>query len=118
MNIGKLKRRYADLRVGFAQISIVIGLTNFLLITYNFTNAKDIVSFPVFVLLTAFGLVVILILIGKSFRNRQMGVDHDIGFEKAPLNAKTFRIILEQFPPTIETVDYIKYLKKIEEGKL
>lgn len=114
----KLKRRYADLRFGYAQVGILIGLANFLLIAYNFTNAKDVISFPIFVLITALGFCAGLILIGKSFRDRQMGVDHDLGFEKAPLNAKTFRLILQQFKPTVETTEFIEYLKKIEAGKL
>src|SRR3990172_4646826 len=114
----KLKRRYADLRFGYAQVGILIGLANFLLLAYNFTNAKDIVSFPIFVLVTAFGFGAVLILIGKSFRNRQMGVDHDLGFEKAPLQAKTFRILLQQSPTSKETIDFIDYLKRIERGEL
>lgn len=118
MIFNKLKRRYADLRFGYAQVGILIGLANFLLLAYNFTNAKDIVSFPIFILITAVGFAAVLILIGKVFRNKQMGVDHDLGFENAPLNAKTFRIILEQFPPNKETTDYIQYLRNIEEGKL
>ena len=114
----KLKRRYADLRFGYAQIGIVIGLANFLLLAYNFTNAKNILSFPIFVIITACGFSVVLILIGKLFRNKQMGVDHDLGFENAPLQAKTFRIILEQFSYTKEATDFIEYLKRIERGEL
>jgi len=114
----KIKRRYADLRFGYAQIGLVIGLANFLLLAYNFTNAKELVSFPIFILVTASIFGAALIIIGHQFRNRQMGVDHDLGFEKAPLNAKTYRLILQQFPSTPETIDFIEYLKKIEVGKL
>jgi len=116
--ITKLKRRYADMRWGFAQVSVIIGLTNFLLISYNFTNAKELVSFPIFILLTVFGFIASLIVIGKIFRDKQMGVDHDLGFENAPLNAKTYRIIIEQLPQTKESIEFVKYLKKIEDKQL
>lgn len=112
--IAKLKRRYADLRFGYAQIGVIIGLANFLLIAYNFTNAKDIVSFPIFVGFTALGFAVVLVLIGHAFKRTQMSTDHDIGFEYAPMNAKTFRLILEQLPLTEESISFIKYLKQIE----
>ena len=116
--LAKLKRKYADIRWGYSQIGFFIGLANFLLLVYNFTEAKDFISFELFVLLLSVILLVGLTMIGKVFRKTQMSVDHDLGFEQAPLNAKVYRLILEQYPQTEETKDFISYLKRIEDKKI
>ena len=110
----KLKRRYSDLRWGYSQVGVIIGLSNFLLLAYNFTNAKELTSFPIFVSLTAVGFGLSLILIGHVFKKQQMSTDHDIGFEHSPVIAKAYRLILQQLPQTEETMQFVKYLKKIE----
>ena len=115
MNIDKLKRRYADIRWGYAQFGFFIGLANFLILVYNFTPAKDIISFEIFVPITLAVFLLIFTYSGQLFRNKQMATDHDLGFERNPAMAKVLRIILEQQElKTDEIIQQINYLRKIE----
>lgn len=115
--IPKFQRRFSDLKWGYSQVGIMIGLSNFLLLIYNFTGVKTILSFEYFVILSIVIIIIPLLLIGTLFRKKQMGVEYTLGFEQAPAQATVFRMILEQLPQTDETMNYIKYLRKIEEKK-
>lgn len=114
--IAKLKRRYADLRWGASQIGFVIGVSNFILLVYNFTDLKQL-PFELFAPLMGIILVVVYSFAGKIFRTKQMRVDHDLGFEQNPQMAKTLRMILEQNNTNPETLNQIEYLRKIESAR-
>ena len=121
-----LKRRYADMRYGQAQLAVMIGLINFLLISYNFSMFKDFIEFHWYVLIAINIFGVGLIVLGKGFRIKQMSTDHNLAFVQAPLDRKTDKIILENLLAikkhlnlkiSDESIEFLELLKKIEKRK-
>lgn len=118
-----LKRRYADMRFGQAQFAVMIGITNFLLLTYNFTSLKDWLEFHWYALIAVNIFVIGLIILGKGFRLKQMSTDSNLSFYQAPLWRKYDRIQLENtldiknhldLEITPETKEFLKLLKRVE----
>lgn len=121
-----LKRRYADMRYGQAQLAVIIGIINFLLISYNFSMFKDFIEFHWYVLVAINIFGIGLILLGKGFRVKQMSTDHNLAFSQAPLDRRKDRIILEnlleikkhlKLSITNESIKFLELLKKLEKRK-
>lgn len=117
INNSLFKRCYADVRWGYAQIGFFIGLGNFLILVYNFTDAKNYIDFGIFIPIISVIFLLVFLFVGTYFRKNQMAIDHDLGFERDPSTARIFRIILENLTPNIEIKNQIEYLKKIEEQR-
>ncbi len=118
LNRGYIKRRYAEIRWGYAQVGFFIGLSNFMILSYNFTGIKDIIRMEYFIPIVGIIFAILFTSIGAYFRKNQMSLEHDLGFERAPTTARMFRIILEGLKPTDEVIKEIQYLKRIEAGKV
>lgn len=125
--VSYFKRRYYDLRQGWTVLAPLFAYSNFVLIIYNFTNLKEIVSQEIFVILFSVGAGLILLLMGKTFRKKQLSVDLSLAYERNKAAAKTLRIhletskrILEKMnePVSIELEERIEYLRSIESGKI
>jgi len=121
--INYLKRKYTDMRFGMSQFAVVIGITNFLLISYNLTVIKDYIEFHWYALISANFFIISLIVIGKLFRVKQMSTDNTLAFAQQPIDRHRDRIILENLleiknhlnlKNSPETIRFLEILKKLE----
>jgi fatty acid desaturase len=111
--------------MAWAIIAPLFGFINFLLLFYNFTALKEYLPFEIFIPIFIIGSGILFLFIGKMFRKKQMGIDNDLAYERAPQGAKTARIMLEyqrdlmkhlNMPVPDELEERITFMRKIEEG--
>ncbi len=126
MNYSYLKRRYSDMKYAIGVIAPIIAYSNFILIAYNFTDLKNIIPFYIFAPLFSIGLVIMLTLIGKVFRKKQLATDITLIYEQSVESARTARVSMEfavllgkklGLEPTQEYLDRIEYHRQIERGE-
>lgn len=122
-----VKRRYADLRFAINVVAPVLSYSNFVLLAYNFSDMKDMLPFEIFVPLFTGGLVGILLIIGLTFRKKQLETDITLQYEQSIPAVRSMRILydyLEQIgskqhvSPNKEFKDFHAYMKQIEEKKV
>ena len=118
MNWLKTKRHYADFRTGLPIIAPLLSISNFILLAYNFTALKDMVSIEIFGVGFAIIFVTSMVLIGNFYRKKQQPIDFGLQFERNRKNAMMFRLLLEnsashfistdpRFKEINETVEYL-----------
>ncbi len=88
------KKRFLELRLGLPLIAPLLAFSNFVLIAYNFTDLK-LLPFPIFTILFAVGVIIILILVGHYFRKIQQPTDFKLMYERNLEFVKTILVILE-----------------------
>ena len=113
----RIKRYFVDLRYGYSLIAPLIAYSNFLLIGYNFTEAHELIPFEIFTILFTAGMVSVLVVIGRTFRHKQLSTDEDLRYERAKQQARTNRILLEALAgrASHEDIDErIRYLRDVE----
>lgn len=121
------KRRYYDIRQAWGLVSPIFAFVNFLLIAYNFTKLKDVISIEYFSIIFTIGIGLGLLVIGRTYRKKQLPTDQNLIYERSTQNATTSRlqleackILLEKFNAQVpnELEDRIQYLKNIEAHKI
>ena len=120
MNITFIKRRYYDMRLGGTQVSPLIQMANFTMISFMWIN--HIIPIEVFApLFIGLGFVA-LSYVGVRFRKHQASTDYDMLFEKQRTQAKVFYAILSSQKSILrdkfEFDEELKLLKQIVEGKI
>lgn len=119
--MGKLKRRYLDLRNGQQVIQPVFGFSNFIMLAY-ITFVENIMPIWLFAVIVTPVIVVSFVLIGHTFRKKQLSTDMDLNYEKAVAAAKTTYHIMHSnylimkssgIEVPQEYVDRMEYMKRI-----
>ena len=121
-----LKKNYAEFRIGLPIIAPLLAISNFILLAYNFTALKDVISIELFAIIFVAVFVGSMVLLGKTFRNKQQPTDITMSFERHKKQALMFRLLLENSashflstdPRHKEIQESIDYLKKIEDGTI
>ncbi len=122
-----IKRRYYDLRQGWTILAPLFAYSNFVLIIYNFTELKDFLSQEYFIIFFTIGAGIILLVMGKTFRKKQLSTDLNLAYERSTQYAKTERIQLEVTKKILEKLDEpisqelndrIEYLQRIENNTI
>lgn len=121
-----IKKLYFDLRQGYSHFGAILGISNFVMISYGLTVIKDYIPFRYFVIIVFFGMAFLLVAIGMTFRKRQMSTDLDQGFLRASEASKTTRILFDDIfeikkalnlQISQESLDRRNLLKQIEDQK-
>ena len=113
------KTQYFDSRFGMAVLGPLLTVSNFVLLSYNFTGLNDILPLRYFAPVFVIVFVVSVIVVGKMFRKHQLSTDSSLAFEQNKEDAKNNLLILEclavmhqnDLRPKLD--ERIKYLKKI-----
>ena len=123
MNSTFIKRRYYDMRLGGTQVSPIIQMANFGMITFMWIN--HIIPIEIFLpIMMIFGFI-LLSYIGVRFRAHQASTDYDMVFERQKQQGMIFyQIMLSQeqlmeknnITPTEEFLYQLDYIKKVSEG--
>lgn len=92
LNVTFLKRRYYDMRLGGTQVSPLIQMANFTMISFLWIN--HLIPIEIFAPLFIIGGFITLSYIGVRFRKHQASTDYDMLFEKQRTQAKIFYAIL------------------------
>lgn len=114
-----IKRRYFDMRLGGTQVSPIIQLLNFTMITFLWINHIIPVEVfaPIFLILG----FIALSYVGVRFRKHQATTDHTMIFEKQQMLGKSFYIIAKAIKENKfdkEFDEHLEYLKKIGDAKV
>lgn len=118
-----IKRRYYDIRQAWGLVSPIFAFVNFLLIAYNFTKLRDVISIEYFSVIFSIGVGLCLLIIGRTYRKKQLPTDQNLIYERSTQNATTSRlqleackILLEKSNTSVprELEERIQYLKNIE----
>ena len=121
-----IKKLYFDLRQGYSHFGAILGISNFVMISYGLTVIKDYIPFRYFVIIVFFGMTFLLVAIGMTFRKKQMRTDLDQGFLRASEASKTTRILFDDIfeikkalnlQISQESLDRRNLLKQIEDQK-
>jgi len=120
MNITFIKRRYYDMRLGGTQVSPIIQMANFTMISFMWIN--HIIPIEIFApIFIGLGFVT-LSYIGVRFRKHQASTDYDMLFEKQKTQAKILYAILSSQKAVLrekfEFEEELKLLKQISEGEI
>jgi len=120
-----IKRRYYDMRLGGTQVSPIIQMANFTMITFMWIN--HLIPVEVFApMFIGLGFIA-LSYVGVRFRAHQASTDYDMLFEKQTQQAKIFYqmmlaqkdILLDRgIIPSKEFLYQLNYIKKVSEGKV
>ncbi len=114
-----IKRRYYDMRLGGTQVSPIIQMANFTMISFLWINHLIPIEIfaPVFLILG----FIALSYVGVRFRKHQASTDYDMLFEKQTQQAKILYQIMKKLDNNESDVEFkeqLKYLKGISEGKI
>ncbi|HSA76902.1 MAG TPA: hypothetical protein VLE02_05105 [Nitrosarchaeum sp.] len=90
-----IKKLYFDLRQGYSHFGAILGISNFVMISYGLTVIKEYIPFRYFVVIVFLGMAFLLVIIGMTFRKKQMSTDLDQGFLRASEASKTTRILFD-----------------------
>lgn len=125
MNISFIKRRYYDMRLGGAQVSPLIQMANFTLISFLWINHLIPIEVfaPIFIVIG----FVTLSYIGVRFRAHQASTDYNMFFERQSQQAKIFyeimlsqKMVMEKnnIPPTKSFLEQLYYIQKVASEKI
>ena len=112
-----IKRRYYDMRLGGTQVSPIIQLANFVMITFMWIN--HIIPVEIFAPLMMVGGFIMLSYVGVRFRKHQATTDHTMIFEKQQQLGKALYYIMENMDKSKASKEFLEeyeYLKTIAEG--
>ena len=85
INTALIKRSWLYFRTGYATYLVfIVGLSNFLLLLYNFTPFKDYLDFTPFAILVVILLLPLGIIIGRLHFRKQHGTEMIISTDKNP----------------------------------
>lgn len=119
MNNTFIKRRYYDMRLGGTQISPVIQMANFVMISFLWIN--HLIPIEVFAPLMMIGGFIALSYVGVRFRKHQASTDYDMLFEKQRVQAKILYAILSSQKSILGEEfgfdDELDFLKSIAQEK-
>lgn len=89
-----VKRRFFDFRYGFPFLSPLIGVSNFVLIAYNFTMLQ-VIPFEVFVILFCLVFGSGVVFIGAMMRKKQLPTDYKMQYEQSIEFITSIRMTME-----------------------
>ena len=115
-----VKRRYFDMRLGGTQVSPIIQMANFAMISFLYIrNYMEIEIFAPLFMISGF---IVLAYIGVRYRKHQATTDWDMIFEKQTQQSKVlYQIMLaleKNQPQGIEFYNQLEYVKRVSEGKI
>lgn len=120
MNLTFIKRRYYDMRLGGTQVSPLIQMANFTMISFLWIN--HLIPIELFApLFIGFGFIA-LSYIGVRFRKHQASTDYDMLFEKQRTQAKIFYAMLSSQKAILgdrfEFEEELELLRRITKGEI
>ena len=116
------KTQYFDSRFGMVVLAPLLSISNFVLLSYNFTKISDILPLRYFAPAFIAIFIVSVILVGKTFRKHQLSTDSALAYEQNKEDLKTNLLILECLavmhhndlrPRLDERISYLKGILKI-----
>ena len=113
------KRRYYDMRLGGTQVSPIIQMANFGMITFMWIN--HIIPIEIFLpIMMVLGFIAFSY-IGVRFRAHQASTDYNMLFEKQTHQAKALYEIMKALDHGDQSRSFyneLDYLKRISEGEI
>ncbi len=115
-----IKRRYYDMRLGGTQVSPIIQMANFAMI--SFLYIREFLPIEIFAPLFMISGFIALAYIGVRYRKHQATTDWDMIFEKQTQQSKIlYQIMLaleKNQPQGIEFYNQLEYVKRVSEGNI